>query len=170
MSVSICCMGSDPAGLTGATRAGLGTTIIARWQMRLTQALERRKFHVETYREDVGHIDNDFTRATNNVDVWGYALFGHGYRKITLWTDWTPDPEFSAQNGGMKWGGNVILPDEFGRYFRYGLGINYHCFAALQPAWSNKATIYYGGGTGMIHPLAGPREYRCHAGEVIDYE
>ncbi len=145
----------------GVGSAGFATTVVATWQNRLTTALENRGFYVETYRFDVGTAEVGLEKAAGGKNVWGVALFGHGYKDIKSWLDWSPDPESASLNGGLVWSegaGQVITPREIEPHQRYGLAVMYFCYADLQD-WASLVSPngkYYGG-QGMVSALSGPR-------------
>lgn len=121
--------------------------------MRLSDALERRGFFVIMMREDVGFSREDIVREFHADYTWGYAVFGHGYRDA-----WWRGVKTNL-NGGFTWNNEdaIIIPGEIraGKRFKFGLGINYHCYAN-DADWKSLSITYYGA-DGMLSALSGPR-------------
>jgi RHS repeat-associated protein len=144
----------------GVGYGGIATTILARWQMQVTFVLEKRGFDVETYRYDTGSKDLDVERAARGKDVWGMALFGHGYKKIINWHNWDPDPGYD--NGALAWDkdkSELIAPRTISTTNqKFGLFIAYFCYANLAdwPTLVSSNGKYYGS-KGSLSALSGPR-------------
>jgi hypothetical protein len=145
----------------GVGYGGLASVVLATWQNKLTDALQKRGYHVEPYRFDTGTTSSQLEAAARERHVWGVALFGHGYKKIKGWFNWSPDPEFSSINGGLAWDDKkswVITPATILPNHKFGLEIVYFCYADLN-GWSELVSPkgkYYGG-TGSVSALSGPR-------------
>ena len=127
--------------------------VLTYWSMRLSDALERRGFFVIMMREDVGFSREDIVREFHADYTWGYAVFGHGYRDA-----WWRGVKTNL-NGGFTWNNEdaIIIPGEIraGKRFKFGLGINYHCYAN-DADWKSLSITYYGA-DGMLSALSGPR-------------
>ncbi|MGA1795436.1 MAG: RHS repeat domain-containing protein [bacterium] len=114
--------------------------------MALTKALERRGFLVLWYDQQNGGNMQNVIGSTINDDTWGYAFFGHGNIALRAWYDWRKDPVYAAVNGTFLWdmeNFQFIGPYHLERDFKFGLGINYHCFADEQE-WNMLSIKYYG--------------------------
>jgi RHS repeat-associated protein len=145
----------------GVGYGAFATTFLARWQNQVTAAAEKRGFYVAAYRFDTGTASHELEAAARGRDVWGLGLFGHGYKKINGWFDWSADPDFAAINGGLAWDDDksqIITPATIRPHHQFGLMIAYFCYADLQP-WSGLVSPngkYYGG-NGSLSVLSGPR-------------
>ncbi len=126
----------------------------ANFSMRLSDALESRGFMVSNYREDEGISWRNLTSAIKADSTWGYALFGHGYVvQREKWYDFRIDYSFGT-NGDFVFNDTHVSPSDIKRNFKYGLGINYQCFANFGK-WNSLSIIYYGG-IGLTQPILGP--------------
>jgi hypothetical protein len=117
---------------------------------------------VQVYTHSTGSSSATVERALSNRDLWGAALFGHGYVKWTSW--WNPliDHNYDSINGGLDWGydgQNIINRAILAQLFhqRVGLLIAYLCDADIQ----NYQTLvspngHYYGATGYISAIGGP--------------
>jgi hypothetical protein len=145
----------------GVGYGGFATTILANWQNRLTDALEKRGFYVAPYRFDTGTASFQMEAAARGRDVWGIGLFGHGYKQIKNWHNWSPDPNFAVLNGGLAWdkeASQIITPATIMPPHKFGLEIVYFCYANLNgwPGIVASNGKYYGG-SGSVSSLSGPR-------------
>jgi hypothetical protein len=138
----------------------LGRNIDALHQVALTAALEKRGFYVEVYRFDTGSAREDIVKAGQGQNVWGLALFGHGYLAIKPWYWPSIDPARSDINGGLAWGGDntgILVPDRFRSHFKKGLLITFFCHAEIQD-WNDlvSTTGNYYGPNGYLVTIFGP--------------
>ncbi len=127
------------------------------------EALKKRGFYVEYYKQEDGYSANDVIDAIRNKDTWGYGLFGHGIK--------------FGDHGGFMWNSEVtftfvgfmkpsvveriievIVAADLNKIFKYGLGINYHCFSGWEP-WYKLSLTHYGTGPFLSFALGsyGPR-------------
>jgi len=145
----------------GVGHGGIATTFLATWQNRVTSALQKRGFYVAAYRFDTGITVHELETVGRGRDVWGLGLFGHGYKKIKGWFDWSPDPDFAGLNGGLAWDkdkSQIVTPATIRAHHKFGLMIAYFCYADLQP-WSGmvSANGKYYGASGSLSVISGPR-------------
>jgi hypothetical protein len=124
------------------------------WRDRIATALTSEGFFVKIIEQKTGRSHIEVIRATSEKDTWGYAFMGHGVRYKRSTFDLRADPSFGGANGSFSWEGmRWITPFHIHKSFKYGLGINFHCFADEQP-WDDLSVTYYGG-TGFMRPWAG---------------
>ena len=144
----------------GVAYAGMCTSLVAYWQMKVTEAAVRRGVDTLTYRYDVGDPVQSFERLTRTLrqshDLWAAAFFGHGYRLPGEEEAW--GEELSGHYVWDKKKQTILVAGDIGLRHRLALVIAYFCYAD-QGEWQGlvSGTGKYYGGTGMISCLAGPR-------------
>ena len=135
----------------------IGYIPLDRWQYKVINAFEKRGFLVEVYRDELGTNKNEVINASNSSDTWGYMYLGHGFQQKIAWYWPLEDKNFSHLKGAFSWSEtyDVIESKDFRKKFKFGLGINYHCYADSHP-WNSYSIVYFGG-IGSLSALSGPR-------------
>ncbi len=126
--------------------------------------MKARGFYTEYYIQEDGYSRDQVISAIRNEDTWGYGLYGHGIK----FGDhggflWKKEVTFTF-DGVMKQSVvgktiiEVIVAADLNRMFKYGLGINYHCFSGWEP-WYKLSLTHYGTGPFLSFALGsyGPR-------------
>ena len=136
-------------------------------QEKLSMALERNGMYVQTYTYPGTTNLVDVVNAIVAPDVWGFALFGHGYAHLK---------SAHTSNGSFAWiadGTGLITVDGIQEklHHRFGLEVIYSCYADLSP-WPTLVSVEgsYHGGRGSVHPFFGalPLGYLSWNGLVED--
>ena len=108
----------------------------------ISRAFKDRGFLVLVYSSDNGTPKTHVINSLQDNNTWGYALFGHGSGGVLFWTN-----EDSSMIGSWDLRTN----------FKYGLGINGHCFA-YDGDWNEKSLNSFQA-WGLYYPLLPPLEY-----------
>ena len=133
--------------------SGLARHMLKVNMLSLTNALERRGFKVEWLQYETGTSSTQLINRTKSDDTWGYSFFGHGNKPIRgiikIFGIELPDIRVDKNNldlyGAFVWrdGYDLVKSKSISRNFKYGLGINYHCFANKHP-WNTLSVTYFG--------------------------
>ncbi len=151
-------------GTASNVRAGIASPLMGSSINALNAAAMNHGFNVVLITQNSGaRIPRmQVINAIKSKDTWGYALFGHGNETIQAWYWPFADPAFANTNGGFVWyeddatkTQDLILPGDLDRGFKYGIGINYHCYGDQQ-AWENISVTNHKS-DGLLSPLSGPR-------------
>jgi len=145
---------------TSYSQFSVSTPFLNRWVSQVGKAAIKQGLYVRLYIKTTltyPGIDNTsagLRQALSSRDTWGYAFFGHGIKYYL-------DAEMRNTNGSFVWDhatDDYINPGWINNPFRYGLGINYHCYADEQP-WTSliSANGKYYGSSGWLSAMSGPR-------------